>query len=129
MPKRRDRGDARLTFAQPLAGDVTAKYEVSILDLSLGGAQLGHTVTLRPGHPCFLRLALGGPRILLQGRVMWSHLVGRASGMNGSLLFRTGIQFERLAEDTRSQLAAFLASEQTASIRNSEVNLPGPTWL
>lgn len=105
---------ARLSFQAPVSGGVLATYDAQILDLSLGGARLEHTVVLRPGSTCHMRVPLGARFITVLGRVVWSHVVGRATqspdGTRG-LLYQSGLEFVRLAGEARSRLAAFLEQE------------------
>ena len=110
VPEKRDRQYARLTLDQPLVGDVTAKYEVRVRDLSLGGARLEHTVILRPGDACYLRVKLADRSLVLHARIVWSSLVGRAAGLGSPLVFHTGLHFEPLPAQTQGQLVTFLAA-------------------
>jgi hypothetical protein len=107
------RQHARLTFNMPVSGDVTASHDVQLLDLGLGGARLEHTIILRPGSSCYIRLPLQGRTVTVMCRVIWSRAVGRATGDRGGtgLLYQSGVEFARLAQDTRQRLAAFLEAQ------------------
>ena len=104
------RQHARLTFSQPVSGNVTASHNVSILDLSLGGARLEHTAILRPGSICYLRLPVEQQALSVMCRVIWSRAVGRAEGRPGEtgLLYQSGVQFSNMAREVQIALAAFL---------------------
>lgn len=108
------RRSARLSFLPPVSGGILATHDAQIHDLSLGGARLQHTVVLRPGSTCQLRVPLGALFITVLGSVVWSQVVGRATrspdGTRG-LLYQSGLEFVMLAGETRARLAAFLEQE------------------
>lgn len=112
-PQRRH---ARLTFQEPVSGGILTSHDVHILDLSLGGARLEHTITLRPGDTCHLRVPLKPQMVTLMGHVVWSRAVGRAAdrsdGTTG-LLYQSGLEFAALAGEARTLLNAFLGGEGT----------------
>lgn len=110
------RRHARLTFSEPATGAVSASHGVHILDLSLGGARLEHTIVLRPGTSCSLRFRLAASVITVKCRVVWSRVVGRAPGdLSGTgLTYHSGMQFDTLSRDAKAVLAAFLGGSGLA---------------
>lgn len=107
------RRHARLTFKEPVTGDVTASHDVHILDLSLGGARVEHTIILRPGSSCYLRLPLKEQVVTVMGRVVWSRAIGRAT-VNPSgtgLVYQSGVEFGALSPEANSLLEAFLEAQ------------------
>ena len=116
----RKRRYARLTFREPLRDQVTATHDVKILDLSLGGARVEHTTILRPGSTCHVQLPLRHRRVTAVCLVVWSKAVGRAEGetRGTGLLFQSGLEFTKLAEEVQKLLAAYLETEGT----------PPPDW-
>ncbi len=107
------RKHARLTFSEPVTGAVTSSHEVHILDLSLGGARVEHTMILRPGSSCYLRLSLDERVLTVNCRLMWSRAVGRAPGDQGGtgLLFQSGVQFGALSREAQAVLEAYLDTQ------------------
>ena len=107
------RKHARLTFSEPVTGAVTSSHEVQILDLSLGGARVEHTMILRPGSSCYLRLSLDERVLTVNCRLMWSRAVGRAPGDQGGtgLLFQSGVQFGSLSREAQAVLEAYLDTQ------------------
>ncbi len=107
------RQHARLTFSEPKAGAVTSSHEVYILDLSLGGARVEHTMILRPGTSCYLRLSLDERLLTVNCRVIWSRAIGRAPGEQGGtgLLFQSGVQFSSLSREAQAILQAYLDTQ------------------
>jgi len=107
-----DRHSARLTLRDHLTGDVTAKYAVEVLNLSMGGARLEHSFSLRPGEPCYLRVRLTDGLVNLPACVIWSRVIGGVGPTEGPLTFHTGVQFLALPAKTRSRLRTFLGGKQ-----------------
>ncbi len=104
----RRRRHARKAADSPFAGEVAGKYDVQVLDLSFGGARLEHSTMLRPGDICFLRVALRNRSLRLTGRIVWSRVVGRTGGARGTLVFQSGVAFDKLLAGSRNVIAGFL---------------------
>ena len=101
----------RLTLQKPISGGVQAGHDVQILDLSLGGARLEHTVLLRPGSTCFLRLPFKPRSLTVVGSVAWSQVVEQVAESPGSttvLLYQSGLEFGSLGAEARARLTGFL---------------------
>jgi hypothetical protein len=105
---------ARLTFSEPVSGAVTSSHEVHILDLSLGGARVEHTIILRPGSSCYLRLPLDERVMTLNCRIIWSRAISRAPGEQSGtgLLFQSGVQFGSLSREVQTVLEAYLDTQE-----------------
>lgn len=103
---------ARLTYREPVSGAVTSSHDVHVLDLSLGGARVEHTIILRPGSSCYLRLPLDHRALTVNCRVIWSKAVARANGEQGGtgLLFQSGVQFSSLSGEAEAMLQAYLST-------------------
>jgi len=106
------RQHARLTFSEPVSGAVTSSHAVNLLDLSLGGARVEHTIILRPGSSCYIRVPLSEKVLTVNCRIVWSKAIGRTEGEAGEtgLLYQSGVKFGTMAQDTRTLLAAYLDS-------------------
>ena len=106
----RKRRYARLTFKEPLTDQVTATHDVHILDLSMGGARVEHTIILRPGSTCHLRLPLRNTSVTVLCHVIWSTAVGRANGgpRGAGLLYHSGLEFAKLSTEAQALLTAYL---------------------
>jgi hypothetical protein len=104
------RQHARLTFSQAVPGAVTASHDVHVLDISVEGARIEHTILLRPGGTCYLRLPLDQHVITVNCRVVWSQAVGRAphEQLGANLLYHSGLEFGILTRDMRTVLAGYL---------------------
>jgi len=104
------RKHARLTFGEPASGAITSSHEVQVLELSLSGARIEHTMILRPGSSCYLRLPLNEGILTANCVIIWSRVVDRAVGQQGGtgLLFHTGVQFGNLTREAQAVLEAYL---------------------
>jgi len=104
------RKHARLTFGEPGSGAITSSHEVQILELSQGGARIEHTMILRPGSSCYLRLPLSQGILTANCLIIWSRVVERAAGEQGGsgLLYHTGVQFGNLTREAQALLDAYL---------------------
>jgi len=107
------RQHTRLTFSEPVSSAVTSSHDVNVLDLSLGGARVEHTIILRPGSSCYIRVPLSERVLTVNCRIVWSKAIGRTEGEAGGtgLLYHSGVQFGTMAQATRSQLAAYLETK------------------
>ncbi len=107
------RKHARITFSEPATGAVTSSHDVSILDLSRGGARVEHTMILRPGSSCYLRLPLDERFLTVNCIVVWSRAVDRVSGQQAGagLLYQSGVQFGNLSQEAEAMLDAYLNTQ------------------
>jgi hypothetical protein len=96
-----------------VGGEVTASHGVLVLDLSLGGARVEHTMILRPGSSCYLRLPLNERLMTVNCGVIWSKAIGRAPGEQGAtgLLYHSGVEFGRLGRDAQTLLTAYMETQ------------------
>ena len=107
------RQHARLTFSEPVSAAVTSSHDVNILDLSLGGARVEHTIILRPGSSCYIRVPIRQRVLTVNCRIVWSKAISRTGGETGEsgLLYHSGVQFGSMAQDTRTMLMAYLDNQ------------------
>jgi hypothetical protein len=82
------KGD-RFVIVQTLGGTFGAA-DVSIIDVSVGGAKLEHAQAMRIGTAARLTFRAGDVTANVQGRVIWSHMVPTPKG----LVYRSGIQVQ-----------------------------------
>jgi hypothetical protein len=114
MPPGKKRRAARLTLSEPLVDQVTASHDVAILDLSQCGARVEHTMVLRPGSACHLRLPLRARSLMVVCSVVWSKAIGlAAANQGGGMLYQSGLEFSRLTTETQAILTAFLEEHGT----------------
>ena len=97
----------RLMLAGGIVGTVQTAFSATIIDLSMGGAQLDVAYVLKPGGSCLLGLPLDGDEMMkLQGRVLRSTLHAFEPGAPGEKVarYRVAIQFVGLTDDQRTRL-------------------------
>ena len=99
-----------------ILGNVTGKAflqeDVTLLDLSEGGALLEHAGRFRLGSICFLRLPGPEGEVLLKGRVVHSAASRTVPDMAGelTLLYHSGVEFVRLTAEALAALRQILVS-------------------
>ncbi len=92
-------------------GRVTA-YEVSLLDVSLGGAMIEHAQIVRPGTLSYLILPLQGREVSLRCRVIRSVVHRPEMQPDGErmLIYRTGLEFVEPSDETRKVISEYIDS-------------------
>ncbi len=80
----------RFVVLEPIAGTFGAA-EASVLNLSIGGAQISHALPIRIGTAGRLAFQRGDVVVTTQARVLWSHV---APGPGGKLVYCTGLRIE-----------------------------------
>jgi hypothetical protein len=76
-----------------LAGEVSARFEAALVDVSVLGACLEHTRQIHPGQSYLLHLSLGGRSFGLPARAVWSTVHGAERTGEKRLIYRTGLEF------------------------------------
>jgi hypothetical protein len=91
---------------------VNAVHDVSLLDISLGGALIEHAQVVQPGIAFDLVLTLLGQKLKLRCRAVRS-VVSRseaqAKGM-GKLIYRTGLEFLQPSAETQQIVSDYIRS-------------------
>lgn len=80
----------RFIAVEPISSTF-GQTEATIINLSIGGAQITHPVPLRIGTMARLSFKRGDASVLTQARVLWSHA---APGTGGKLVYRSGLKIE-----------------------------------
>jgi len=93
-------------------GKVNAIHNVSLLDISLGGALIEHAHVAQPGIVFDLFLTLLGRKMRLKCRVIRSTVHRSEAQAYGErkLFYRTGLEFVGASEETRQAIADFITS-------------------
>lgn len=83
-------------------GEVSFLHEVTLLDLSEGGARLEHAGRFALGAICFLRLPDPEGELVLKARVIHSAASRTlpGPGEEPTLLFQSGVEFVGLTSET-----------------------------
>ncbi len=89
-------------------GAITEADEAEVLDLSMGGALVEHRGMFRVGASCFLDLPTAGMLVSIRCRVVYSG-EGRREP-EGTLYYRTGVEFLDLTPESEQALEALIRS-------------------
>src|SRR5688572_15919964 len=102
-------GDKRDRERVPLEGQVRGEVMVfqpmTILDISVGGAQIETAFALQLDSLHDFRLSLGDRSVVVKGRVAHCH-IGELTEVTA--LYRTGVEFVALSEHARSAITDFV---------------------
>ncbi|MFQ5989510.1 MAG: PilZ domain-containing protein [Candidatus Methylomirabilales bacterium] len=111
--KQRDkRRFSRVMVGGTNKGRVTALYDASLVDISLGGVLIEHVQVVRPGTTSSLDFELHGKRLSLKCRVARSvvHRTEMQPDGEQSLIYHTGLEFVDLADGTRQLICNYIQS-------------------
>ncbi|MGH8636018.1 MAG: PilZ domain-containing protein [Burkholderiales bacterium] len=103
--EKRDR--ERLPLEGQVKGEVMVFQPMTILDISIGGAQIETAFALQLDSLHDFRLSLGDRSIIVKGRVAHCH-IGELTDVTA--LYRTGVEFVSLTEHARDSIADFVAA-------------------
>ena len=94
-----------------VTGEVSFLQDVTLLDLSEGGARLEHAGRFALGAVCFLRLPAPEGEFVVKARVVHSTVSRKVPVPAGepTLLFHSGVEFVGLTSETLLALRQFLA--------------------
>lgn len=99
----------RFLAASPIAGTFGG-MEVSVLNVSVGGAQLLHAQPVRIGTTTRLHFGRGETVVAVEVRVLWSHLLQTDTGLR----YRTGVALERPDVPWAAAINALVRTGQVA---------------
>jgi len=93
-------------------GKVNATYDVSLLDISLGGSLIEHVQVVQPESTFELGLILQGQKMKLSCRVVRSavHRSEGGSRGGGKLIYRTGLEFLDVSDGAREAIGDYIRS-------------------
>lgn len=104
-------GDKRDLERVPLEGQVQGEVMVfqpmTILDISLGGAQIETAFALQLDSVHDFRLSLGDRSVVVKGRIAHCH-IGELTDV--AALYRTGVEFVEVSEHARGAILVFVAA-------------------
>lgn len=108
----------------PLTGEVKVYQPMSILDLSMGGAQVETPFALQLDSLHDFRISLGDRSIVVKGRIAHCH-IGELQAEGGGALYRSGVEFIEPSEHVRTAIVDFLdavkAGQQAPPIIDAEL--------
>ena len=104
------RDDERVPL-EGLEGEVMVFQPMTILDISVGGAQIETSFALQLDSLHDFRLTLGNRSIVVKGRIAHCH-IGQLTDVEA--LYRTGVEFVELTEHTRNAIGHFVAATKVS---------------
>ena len=116
--EKRDR--ERLPLEGQVKGEVMVFQPMTILDISIGGAQIETAFALQLDSLHDFRLSLGDRSVIVKGRVAHCH-IGELTDVTA--LYRTGVEFVTLTDQARDSIADFVAA--TKFVRPSPPTVDG----
>ena len=105
------RGRERVTIVGELRGEVMVFQPMTILDISVGGAQVETAFPLQLDSLHDLRLTLGDRSVVVKGRVAHCHIGDLDEERVG---YRTGIEFIDPPEHVSSAIRDFVSTLKAA---------------
>ena len=114
---KRDR--ERVPLEGQVRGEVMVFQPMTILDISVGGAQIETAFALQLDSLHDFRLTLGNRSIVVKGRIAHCH-IGQLTDVTA--LYRTGVEFVDLTEHARNAIAAFVTATKYSRTSPSVVD-------
>jgi PilZ domain len=99
------RDKERVPVPSPLHGEVVVFQPMTILDISLGGAQVETPFPLQLDSLHDFRLSLGDRSVVVKGRIAHCHIGELHEGV---VLYRTGVEFIEPPEHAQAAITAFV---------------------
>jgi hypothetical protein len=112
--EKRDR--ERIPLDGQVRGEVMVFQPMTILDISLGGAQIETSFALQLDSLHDFRLSLGDRSVVVKGRIAHCH-IGELTEVTA--LYRTGVEFVEPSEHARSAIADFVKA--TKVLKNPSI--------
>ena len=102
----------RILVPGPITGEVTVYEPMTILDLSERGALVETTFALHVDSLHEFRLSLGTRTVIVKGRIVHCQI---GELQEGSVFYRSGIEFVELTEHANSAIHAFVEAQKFAA--------------
>lgn len=105
------RGTERVPVPGEIHGEVTVFQPMAILDISAAGAQIETEFPLQLDSLHDFRLSLDDRTVVLKGRIVHCQI---GDLREGSVLYRTGLEFVEPSEHAVAAILAFVEAHRTA---------------
>jgi PilZ domain len=99
----------RVPLEGQVIGEVMVFQPMTILDISLGGAQIETAFALQLDSLHDFRLTLGDRSVVVKGRIVHCHIQELT---DVTALYRTGLEFVAMTEHTRDAISHFMIAAQ-----------------
>jgi hypothetical protein len=101
----------RIPLDEQVQGEVMVFQPMTILDISLGGAQIETAFALQLDSLHDFRLSLGDRSVVVKGRIAHCH-IGELTDV--AALYRSGVEFVDVSEHARGAISIFVAAMKRA---------------
>lgn len=101
----------RVPIPGQVTGEITVFQPMTILDMSERGAQIETTLALHLDSLHDFRLSLGDRSVVVKGRIVHCQI---GELMEGSVRYRTGVEFVEPSEHARAAIRAFVEAQRFA---------------
>ena len=116
MSDKRDR--ERVPLPGQVRGEVMVFQPMTILDISIGGAQIETAFALQLDSLHDFRLSLGDRSVVVKGRIAHCH-IGELTDV--AAFYRTGVEFVELSDHARNAITDFVLATKHARSSPSSV--------
>ena len=106
------RDSERVLVPAEVTGEVTVYEPITILDMSVTGAQIETKVPLQLDSLHEFRLSLGNRSVVVKGRIVHCK-IGELH--EGAVLYRTGVEFVEPSEHVLAAMRSFIDRMKTAA--------------
>ncbi len=107
----------RLNLDRPIEASLSG-LRVMLLDISTAGARVEHSFPMKASRQVKLDFLHDGATISLQCDIVRCRL--QKSGLNGAIVYQSGLRFSDPAEESRLTVRELVASLVNGRIRGSE---------
>jgi c-di-GMP-binding flagellar brake protein YcgR len=111
MADENKRDTERVPVPSPLNGEVKVYQPMTILDVSLGGAQIETPFALQLDSLHDFRISLGDRSIVVKGRIAHCHIGELKEGV---VLYRTGVEFIEISDHAQNAIDHFMQALRIA---------------
>ncbi len=108
------RDSERVLVPAEVTGEVTVYEPMTILDMSVTGAQIETAFPLQLDSLHDFRLSLGNRSVVVKGRIVHSKI---GELREGAVLYRTGVEFIEPSEHVVAAMRSFVEAQKTATSR------------
>ncbi len=120
----RTRRVQRVHLAQPLLARL-GSVQVVIVDVSILGARVEHHVPLAAGGNSSFSFKWEEEEISSQCRIVRSRLERFSVGTDGLTVYHSGLEFESMADETKTRLKAMIGRFITRALEEQKLNARG----
>ncbi len=106
------RDSERVLVPAEVTGEVTVYEPITILDISVTGAQIETKFALQLDSLHDFRLSLGTRSVIVKGRIVHCKI---GELQEGVVLYRTGVEFVEPSEHALAAMRSFVQTQKTAA--------------